>query len=367
MRFKFRHAIVLAFSFATANLPVFPTHFSIGQEQKSGDEAASRASLQVDDTAPQIQVDRWLKGDAVTSFSKDHVYVVEFWATWCGPCIKSMPHLNELAERYAKDGLIVVALTKSDDANTLEAVEAFANGPGKKYAFRYAFCESDTTYRDYMEASGQNGIPCSFVIDRNGKLAYVGLPHDLDYVLERVIKGEWRGKVDADALRELNESVGKLAQIAQTDPDKALEIAEHVRRTNPGRAKGLDFAYGEIIALCKKQKFDRVKEIIESWSDDSNKQIEWASVAMLSGLLASAELNPDQKNVDYAIAKIEAAETVLKDDWQSLLQVGISYRMAGKGDKFKEIMEKAISACPDEQIKKSLKSALDAQMLNTGK
>ncbi len=262
-----------------------------------------------------------------------------------------MPHLNELAERYAKDGLIVVALTKSDDANTLEAVETFANGPGKKYAFRYAFCESDTTYRDYMEASGQNGIPCSFVIDRNGKLAYVGLPHDLDYVLERVIKGEWRGKVDADALRELNESVGKLAQIAQTDADKALEIAEHVRRTNPGRAKGLDFAYGEIIALCKKQKFDRVKEIIESLSDDSNKQIEWASVAMLSGLLASAELNPDQKNVDYAIAKIEVAETVLKDDWQSILQVGISYRMAGKGTNSRRLWKRPFRPAPMSKSK----------------
>ena len=367
MRFKFRHAIVMAFSFATANLPVFPIHFSIGQEQKSGDEAASRASLQVDDTAPQIQVDRWVKGDAVTSFSKDHVYVVEFWATWCGPCIKSMPHLNELAERYAKDGLVVVALTKSDDANTLEAVEAFANGPGKKYAFRYAFCESDTTYRDYMEAAGQNGIPCSFVIDRNGKLAYVGLPHDLDYVLERVIKGEWRGKVDADALREINESVGKLVQIAQTDADKALEIADHVRRSNPSRSKGLDFSYGEMFALCKKSKFDRSREIIDSLSAESNKVIDWAGVAMLCSLLASKELNPDGVHVDFAFEKMRAAETSLKDDWQSLLQVGLAYQIAGKSEKFKEIMEKAISACPDEQIKKSLKTALDAQMLNSGK
>jgi thiol-disulfide isomerase/thioredoxin len=367
MKLKLFHAIVMALSFATANLPVFPTHFSIGQEQKSGDEAASRASLQVDDAAPPIQVDHWLKGDAVTSFSKDHVYVVEFWATWCGPCIKSMPHLNELAERYAKDGLIVVALTKSDDANTREAVEEFANGPGKKYSFRYAFCESDTTYRDYMEAAGQNGIPCSFVIDRKGKLAYVGLPHDLDYVLERVIKGEWRGKVDADALRELNESVGKLGQIAQTDADKALEIAEHVRRTNPGRAKSLDFAYGEILALCKKSKFDRAREIIDSLSADSNKVIDWAGVAMLSSLLASKELNPVGTHVEFAFEKIQAAEAALKDEWQSLLQVGLAYQIAGKSEKFKEIMEKAISACPDEQVKKSLKTALDRQMLNSGK
>jgi thiol-disulfide isomerase/thioredoxin len=366
MRLKFRHAIVMVFSFATAILPMFPTHFSFGQEQKSGDEAASRASLQVDDAAPQIQVDRWLKGDAVTSFSKDHVYVVEFWATWCGPCIKSMPHLNELAERYAKDGLIVVALTKSDDANTLEAVEAFANGPGKKYAFRYAFCESDTTYRDYMEATGQNGIPCSFVIDRKGKLAYVGLPRDLDYVLERVIKGEWRGKVDADALREMNESVGKLMQIAQTDANKALEIAEHVRRTNPSRAKSMDFAHGEVYALCKMKKFDRSREIIESLSNDSNKVIDWAGVAMLSSLLASKEFNPHGTHFEFAIEKMQAAEAALKDDWPSLFQLGLAYQIAGKKEKFKEIMGKAISSCPDEQVKKSLQMTLDRQMSDSG-
>ncbi|MCU0713051.1 MAG: TlpA family protein disulfide reductase [Pirellula sp.] len=364
MNLKLHYAIAGLLSLVVVN------HFvinSVGQEQSSNAEPASGRTFQVDDVAPALQVDHWLNGDPITSFSKDKVYVIEFWATWCGPCIKSMPHLSELADRYAKDGLIVVALTKSDEANTREAVEQFMSGPGKKYPFRYAFCESDTTYRDYMEAAGQKGIPCSFVIDRAGKLAYVGLPNDLDYVLERVMKGEWKGKTDADELREINDSIGKLGQLAQTDADKALEIAEHVRRVNPKRAQSLDFAYGEILALCKKKRFDRSREIIESMSGESNKTIDWTGVAMLSGLIASTELNPDGKHADFALGKIHAAEDALKDDWQSLLQVGIAYQIAGKKEKFREIMEKAIASCPDEQVKKSLKTALDLQMLNSGK
>ncbi len=137
---------------------------------------ATLTPLRIGDKAPKILVDHWLGGQPVESFSKDHVYVVEFWATWCGPCVKAMPHLSELAQQYAKEGLIVIAMTKADESNTRQAVEDFIKGPGEKYPFRFAFCEGEATYRAYMEAAGQQGIPCSFVIDREGKLAYVGHP-----------------------------------------------------------------------------------------------------------------------------------------------------------------------------------------------
>lgn len=341
--------------------------YSAGQVPATSETAKDSVSLQVGDQAPKLQVDDWLGGAPVESYSKESVYVVEFWATWCGPCVKSMPHLSELADRYVKEGLVVVAATKTDDANTREAVEKFVQGPGKEYRFRYAVCESDATYRDYMEAAGQNGIPCSFVIDREGKIAYIGLPHDLDYVLERVIKGQWRGKTDADELREMNASVGKLGELAQTDPDKALQIVDHVRRVNPNRAKSLDFAYAESLVLCKKKLFDRAKENIESLSDSSNKFVDWGGVAMISGLLASPELNAEGTHRDYALAKIKAAESALKNDWQNLMQVGLAYQFSGQKEKYKECMDKVIALCPDEQIKTSLKTAVDMQLQAPGK
>ena len=57
-------------------------------------------TLQIGDDAPGLQYSKWVKGTPVTSFEKDRMYVLEFWATWCGPCKAAMPHLSELAKKY---------------------------------------------------------------------------------------------------------------------------------------------------------------------------------------------------------------------------------------------------------------------------
>lgn len=49
--------------------------------------------------------------DRVVHFQKGNVYVVEFWATWCQPCIAGMPHLSRLQEKYAKDGVFIISVT----------------------------------------------------------------------------------------------------------------------------------------------------------------------------------------------------------------------------------------------------------------
>src|SRR5437868_8519116 len=66
-------------------------------------------TLKAGDKAPAIKADKWVKGDAVTGFEKGKVYVVEFWATWCGPCKESIPHLTALQKEHKDVTIIGVA------------------------------------------------------------------------------------------------------------------------------------------------------------------------------------------------------------------------------------------------------------------
>ena len=57
-------------------------------------------TLRIGDPAPAIKYSKWLKGEPVTSFNGGQIYILEFWATWCGPCKGAMPHLTELQKEY---------------------------------------------------------------------------------------------------------------------------------------------------------------------------------------------------------------------------------------------------------------------------
>src|SRR5262245_54681841 len=76
--------------------------------------ARAEGPLSVGDPAPKLEVKEFVKGDAVKSFDKGKVYVVEFWATWCGPCRTSIPHLTELQKKHKDVTFIGVSVFERD-------------------------------------------------------------------------------------------------------------------------------------------------------------------------------------------------------------------------------------------------------------
>jgi thiol-disulfide isomerase/thioredoxin len=106
------------------------------------------------------------------------VVLVDFFATWCKPCIMAFPHLREWTERYAAQGLVVVGLTNAQgryDGKTLGADEEFAKVkddfiPKHKLTWAIGVEKSGRkTFTDY----GVNGIPHVVLIDRKGVLRYL--------------------------------------------------------------------------------------------------------------------------------------------------------------------------------------------------
>jgi len=113
---------------------------------------------------------------------------VEFWATWCGPCRVSIPHLTELQAKFKDKDVTMVGV--SDE--TPEIISPFVKEMGAKMNYVVAADTDRKTFASYMEAFEQGGIPTAFVVDKAGKIVWYGHPMgDLETVLEKVIDGKF--------------------------------------------------------------------------------------------------------------------------------------------------------------------------------
>jgi len=138
--------------------------------------AASAASLNVGDPAPTKLPSAYIKGTKVSAFDPKKAYIVEFWATWCGPCKESIPHLTELQANLKDSGLTVIGVHVPNGADT---ADAFVKQMGKKMDYTVAKDPKGDVEKAWLAAAGQNGIPCSFVIV-GGKVAFIGHPGNLN-------------------------------------------------------------------------------------------------------------------------------------------------------------------------------------------
>lgn len=160
--------------------------------------------LNIGDSAPPLRISKWIKGNPVKKFEKGKVYIIEFWATWCRPCIAAMPHLSELARKY-KERLIILGIDiyeKKTSSNT--KVKAFVDSMGYNMDYTVASEDSNFMAVDWINGTGEkdNGIPRSFIINTEGQLAWIGHPTDLDEVLPNILDNTWDLK---QALSKRNE------------------------------------------------------------------------------------------------------------------------------------------------------------------
>jgi thiol-disulfide isomerase/thioredoxin len=142
--------------------------------------------------APALTIERWLRGGAVARFEPGRVYVLDLWAPWCGPCLGNMPELSKLQDRYGARGLVVIGLTGADDyGSTLEKAQQAVAARAGQIRYRIAWDHDRETYRRWMATEFEAGWPWSFVIDRKGRVAYIGHPSALPRILEPILDGTW--------------------------------------------------------------------------------------------------------------------------------------------------------------------------------
>jgi peroxiredoxin len=95
---------------------------------------------------------------------RGRVVLVNFWATWCAPCRKEMPHLNRLYEKYRASGFVLLGVNVDDDTSKAAAV---AEQLGLKFP---VLLDSEKKASKLYDL---NAMPSTVLVDRDGRVRYV--------------------------------------------------------------------------------------------------------------------------------------------------------------------------------------------------
>ncbi len=205
-------------------------------------------TLNIGDKAPPLFISKWIKGTPIKKFEKGKIYVVDFWATWCQYCIQSMPELSTLAELY-KDNVTVLGINIFEKKSTsIERITSFVDSMGKRMNFNVAVEESNFMATNWLYNSGEQGIPTIYIVNGEGRIAWIGHPIDFDKALEKVVTNNWDindALVKRNRLRYLIDMDYKIGQLLNDyagdsykpgdlgKPDSALIIINEIVEKEP--------------------------------------------------------------------------------------------------------------------------------------
>jgi len=209
---------------------------AIGQEKPAAEKPKEEIKpITIGDEARPIDISNWIKGDKVAKFEPGKIYVLEFWATWCGPCKQSMPHLAEMQKEYKDYGVTFIGI--SDEP--LETVTKFLDSNNKQLdkswndviTYTLTTDPDKSVYNDYFKAASQSGIPSAFVIGKDQRIEWIGNPHPeaedhFEDALKAIAHGEW----DRNAFKTKweKETAAQRAQVAfQQDFVKAMRAKDY--------------------------------------------------------------------------------------------------------------------------------------------
>jgi thiol-disulfide isomerase/thioredoxin len=315
-------------------------------------------SLRVGDPAPPIKVGAWLKGEPVASFEKDRVYVVEFWATWCVPCKKSIPHLSAIQEKFAARGVTLLAVSVWEDDQ--KRVKPFVDELGAAMGYRVAMDLVPPRAKPglgqmallWLRAAGEDYLPTAFIVDGGGRVAWIGTSLEIDAPLESVVAGTWdlelarakneqRIKVNL-LVRRLRELLPmKAAAQAKTDWNLALSIMDELLALDPTKEyETAPYRFNSLLQLAREDEaYAYARKLVDGkYKDD----------AIKLNLLAWYIVDPDaphapRRDLALALQLAKRADDLTAHKNSAIIDtLAVVYFESGDTAKALELQEQAV-------------------------
>ena len=133
--------------------------------------------------APEFTLEQLEGGKISLSELRGRVVIIDFWATWCGPCRSSLPSLETIYQQYRGRGVTVLLLNQDEKP---KAIRKFT---GHRFSAPILLDAGSQVAQQY----GVNGIPHTVVVDQQGRILYRhegyggGMEHNLKLILDQLL------------------------------------------------------------------------------------------------------------------------------------------------------------------------------------
>ena len=175
--------LVILLIFSTFNLFFPPTTRAAEAPKLEDNKQRDKLNAMHGKPAPALALKEWINSKALAPQDlKGKIVVLDFWATWCGPCIQSIPHNNELAKKYAGKGVVFIGVCAPNGGEKMaQTVKE------KKIEYPVALDDNAATFKAFLADS----YPDYYVIDRKGNLLWGDIQNnDIEHAIELALKNE---------------------------------------------------------------------------------------------------------------------------------------------------------------------------------
>lgn len=306
--------------------------------------ASTCPAIELGEKAPELPADIWINGGPVDPAKPDGktVYVIEFWATWCPPCKRTIPELNKLHEANRDKNVVIVGVTSENE----ETVRPFVEKMEMKYVV--AIDTNRSFAETYMD--GVQGIPHAFIVDTNGVVAWSGHPAaGLEAALGEILAGTY----DIEEFRMSQGKTDELQQLLMSGEfEKALDALEKLLARDRNNSEYYELKIGLLAQMGEMKKARLVyREMFDVFADSAE------DLNTLSWMAVTSPFEMCDMDLAWKAA-VKAAELSKRENSAILDTLARVYYAAGLLDLAVQTQKEAIDKSTVAEEKESMKEVL---------